>query len=146
MGSSAKESSLDAIEHLLARYLEMRPLFLAPARPMKLLWKMIPYLGVLLRFFSARNSAFSAPRIWMVEAGHLARLTSDPECEMSLAPTTSPISAERLGATECMRSWRYWKRSSRYSESSMTLRVTTTTDAHLSAKRFTLTRSISFSS
>lgn len=54
----------------------MRPLFFAPARPMKLLWKMIPYFGVLLRVFSARKSAFSAPRIWMVEAGHLARFTS----------------------------------------------------------------------
>ena len=70
---------------------------------MKLLWKMIPYFGVLLRVFSARKSAFSAPRIWMVEAGHLARFTSEPECEIRRAPTTSPISAERFGATLCMR-------------------------------------------
>ena len=34
------------MEHLLARYLEMRPLFLAPARPMKVEWKIKPYLGV----------------------------------------------------------------------------------------------------
>ena len=31
--------------------------------------------------------AFSAPRIWTVEAGYLARLVSDPAWEMSLAPT-----------------------------------------------------------
>ena len=84
---------------------------------------MIPYFGVLLRVFSARNSAFSAPRIWMVDAGHFASDTSDPECAISRAPTTSPISADRFGATECMRSCRYAKRSSRYSASSTTLRV-----------------------
>lgn len=43
----------EAIVHLLARYLEMRPLFLAPARPMKVEWKMSPYLGVLPRVFRA---------------------------------------------------------------------------------------------
>ena len=42
----------------------MRPLFFAPARPMKEEWKINPYLGVLPRVLSARNSAFSAPRIW----------------------------------------------------------------------------------
>lgn len=39
--------------HLLARYLEMRPLFLAAARPIKVEWKMRPYLGVLPRVFKA---------------------------------------------------------------------------------------------
>lgn len=34
-------------------YREMRPLFFAPARPMNVEWKMMPYLGVLLFVFSA---------------------------------------------------------------------------------------------
>ena len=37
------------------------------ARPMKEEWKMRPYLGVLPRVLSARNSAFSAPRICTVD-------------------------------------------------------------------------------
>lgn len=43
----------EAMVHLLAKYLEMRPLFFAPARPMKVEWKMSPYLGVLPRVFRA---------------------------------------------------------------------------------------------
>lgn len=43
----------EAMVHLLARYLEMRPLFLAAARPMKVEWKMSPYLGVFPRVFRA---------------------------------------------------------------------------------------------
>ena len=43
-----KQSILEAIEHLLARYLEILPLFLAPARPMKVEWNINPYFGVLL--------------------------------------------------------------------------------------------------
>lgn len=43
----------EAMVHLLARYLEMRPLFFAPARPMKVEWKMSPYLGVLPRVLRA---------------------------------------------------------------------------------------------
>lgn len=46
-GVSEKQSTRAAIEHLLARYLETRPLFLVPAFPMKLEWKSSPYLGVL---------------------------------------------------------------------------------------------------
>lgn len=42
-----KQSILDAIEHLLAKYLEILPLFLAPARPMNVEWKIKPYFGVL---------------------------------------------------------------------------------------------------
>lgn len=53
-----------------------------------------------------RNSAFSAPRIWMVEAGALARLTREPTCAMSRAPTSSPTSTVRLGATAIMRDLR----------------------------------------
>ena len=64
--------------HLLARYREMRPLFLAPARPMKEEWKMSPYLGVLPRVFRARKSAFSAPKICTVLAGALARFVREP--------------------------------------------------------------------
>ena len=48
---------------------------------------------------SARNRAFSAPRIWTVDAGYLARLVSEPACEMRRAPTMSPMRAARLGAT-----------------------------------------------
>ena len=49
------------------------------------------------------NSAFSAPRIWMVEAGALARLMSEPTWAMRRAPTSSPTSTVRLGATAAMR-------------------------------------------
>lgn len=48
-----KQSMREAMVHLLARYLEMRPLFFAPARPMKVEWKMSPYLGVFPRVFRA---------------------------------------------------------------------------------------------
>ena len=48
-----KQSILEAMEHLLARYREMRPLFLADALPMKDEWKMRPYLGVLPLVFRA---------------------------------------------------------------------------------------------
>ena len=71
-------SDLEAMLHLLARYREMRPLFLCLALPMKEEWKMRPYLGVLPLVFKARNSAFSAPRICTVEAGYLAKFVSEP--------------------------------------------------------------------
>ena len=45
----------------------MRPLLRCLARPMKVEWKMSPYLGVLPRVLSARNRAFSAPRICTVD-------------------------------------------------------------------------------
>lgn len=48
-----KQSIREAIVHLFAKYLEMRPLFFAAARPMKVEWKMRPYLGVFPRVFSA---------------------------------------------------------------------------------------------
>ena len=48
-----KQSILDAILHLFARYREMRPLFFAAARPMKVEWKMSPYFGVLPLVFRA---------------------------------------------------------------------------------------------
>ena len=55
-------------------------------------WKMRPYLGVLPLVLSARKSAFSAPRIWTVEAGYLARLVSEPACE-TRARRDSSVSA-----------------------------------------------------
>merc|ERR1719370_912660 len=88
-----------AMLHLLARYLEILPLFLAPARPIKELWKIRPYFGVFPLVLRALNRAFSAPRIWTVLAGHLAKLVKLPACEIRRAPTVSPMSTARLGAT-----------------------------------------------
>lgn len=48
-----KQSILDAIEHLFAKYLEIRPLFFLFARPINDEWKMSPYFGVLPFFFRA---------------------------------------------------------------------------------------------
>ena len=48
-----KQSILLASVHLLARFLEILPLFLAAARPMNVEWKMRPYLGVLPLVFNA---------------------------------------------------------------------------------------------
>ena len=74
-------------------------MFFWEARPIKDEWKMRPYLGVLPRVLRARKRAFSAPRIWTVEAGYLARLVSEPACEISRAATWSPMRLCRLGAT-----------------------------------------------
>jgi len=41
-----KQSIREAMEHLLAKNLEIRPLFFAPARPINEEWKIKPYLGV----------------------------------------------------------------------------------------------------
>ena len=41
------------MEHLFARYREIRPLFFVPARPIYVEWKMRPYFGVLVRVFKA---------------------------------------------------------------------------------------------
>lgn len=67
-----------AILHLFARYLLMRPLSFCAARPIKLLWKMRPYLGVLDFVLRALNKAFSAPRICKVLAGYFDRLVIEP--------------------------------------------------------------------
>ena len=69
---------LEAILHLLAKYLEMRPLFFCLALPMKEEWKMSPYFGVLPLVFRARKRAFSAPRICTVDAGYLAKFVKEP--------------------------------------------------------------------
>lgn len=50
----------EAMVHLLARYREMRPLFLAAARPMKVEWKMRPYLGVFPRVLRALGGGDTA--------------------------------------------------------------------------------------
>lgn len=42
---------------------------------------MSPYLGVLPLVFRALKSAFSAPRIWTVDAGYLAKLVKEPAAE-----------------------------------------------------------------
>ena len=80
-------SILAAKEHLLATYLEIFPLSLVAALLMNEEWYKSPYFGVFPLVFKALNKAFSAPRIWTVEAGYFAKLTKEPAWEMSLAPT-----------------------------------------------------------
>jgi hypothetical protein len=66
------------------------------------------------------NRAFSAPRICTVDAGYFARFVRLPACEISLAPTISPIRAARFGATSFILDTRYACSSLRYSTSSIT--------------------------
>ena len=107
VGFTKKWSSLAAIAHLLARYLEIFPLFFPMARPIKEVLKRSPYFGVLLFYFKALNKAFSAPKIWIVEAGYLAKVLKDPEWAISLAAIFSPISSVRLGETIYILFFRY---------------------------------------
>jgi hypothetical protein len=65
--------------HLLARNLEIFPLFFPIALPIKVVLYRRPYLGVFVFYLSALKSAFSAPKIWIVEAGYLERVANDPE-------------------------------------------------------------------
>lgn len=99
VGLTRKWSSLAAMAHLLARYLEIFPLFFPIARPMKDVLYKRPYLGVFVFCFKALNKAFSAPKIWIVDAGYLANVLKDPEWEISLAATVYPISSVKLGDT-----------------------------------------------
>jgi len=46
---------------------------------MKVELNMSPYLGVLPFVFKALNKAFSAPNIYIVDAGYLAKLIKLPE-------------------------------------------------------------------
>lgn len=86
VGTSEKQSILEAMEHLLARQREIRPLFLASALPIKEEWYMSPYFGVFPFVFKAlktqplayRKSAFSAPRICTVDAGYFDRFVRLP--------------------------------------------------------------------
>jgi hypothetical protein len=52
----------------------------------------IPYLGVFVFCLRALKSAFSAPKIWIVEAGYLESVANEPEWEISLAAIFYPIS------------------------------------------------------
>ena len=71
---------------------------------------MIPYLGVLCLVLIALNKAFSAPKIWIVEAGHLAKLTKLPAWQINLAPTNYPTTVVKLGANACILFLRYsWR-------------------------------------
>lgn len=81
---------------------------------------MRPYLGVSCLVFKARKRAFSAPRIWTVLAGCLARFMRLPAWAMRRAPTSSPTMTDRLGATAFMRFCRYSHSVARYSDREMT--------------------------
>jgi len=93
--------------HLFARYLEILPLFFPLALPMNDVLKSNPYLGVFVFCFKALNKAFSAPRIWIVEAGYLAKVERDPEWAISLAATFYPIKLVKFGDTDSILSLRY---------------------------------------
>ena len=56
-------------------------------------------MGVFDFCLSALNNAFSAPNIWIVDAGYLARVLKDPEWAINLAATSSPIREVRFGET-----------------------------------------------
>ena len=69
-----KQSILEAIEHLFAKYLEIRPLFLVPARPINDEWNIRPYFGVLPFFFRALQRARKLQsylqQIWFLFSSH----------------------------------------------------------------------------
>jgi len=88
---------------------------------MKVELKIKPYLGVFPLVFKALKRAFSAPKIWIVDAGYLERLVKPPACEISLDPTISPMRAERFGATAFILFLRYSVRASLNSISSLHL-------------------------
>lgn len=75
----------EAMVHLLARYREMRPLFLAAARPMKVEWKMRPYLGVFPRVLRA------------LSGGDTARLTIKASGSKELIQSNYFTSTEKTG-------------------------------------------------
>ena len=80
-----------------------------------------PYLGVFFLVFKALNKAFSAPRIYIVEAGYFARFIRLPEWAISLAATNSPINTVKLGATAPILFFKYSAKFYLYSEISITL-------------------------
>lgn len=75
--SPEKQSMREAMVHLLARYLEMRPLFLAAARPMKVEWKMRPYLGVFPRVFRALSGWGRGTACLTIRAHGLDRMNAN---------------------------------------------------------------------
>lgn len=99
VGLTKKWSSLAAMAHLLARYLEILPLVFPMALPMNEVLYKSPYFGVFAFSFKALNKAFSAPKIWMVEAGYLAKVLNEPEWAISLAATVYPMSSVKFGET-----------------------------------------------
>mmetsp|Transcript_56389 Transcript_56389/g.114898 ORF Transcript_56389/g.114898 Transcript_56389/m.114898 type:complete len:228 (+) Transcript_56389:1230-1913(+) len=113
---SPRASTRTASAVLAARTREILPLFLGLAWPTRLAWYSRPYLGVSCLVLRARNSAFSAPRIWTVLAGCFARLSRLPACAMRRAPTSSPTITVRFGAMAFMRCWRYSNSLARYSD------------------------------
>jgi hypothetical protein len=58
-----------------------------------------PYLGVCPFFLIALKRAFSAPKIYIVDDGNLARLLNPPDYVSNLAPILSPKIEVRFGAT-----------------------------------------------
>ena len=73
--------------HLFAKNLEILPLFFPIALPIKDVLYRRPYFGVLVFFFKALKRAFSAPKIWIVDAGYFDKVASDPEWEINFAAT-----------------------------------------------------------
>ena len=55
----------------------------------------------------ALNKAFSAPNIYMVEPGYLAKFTKDPAWEINLDPINSPTNTVKFGAMAYIRFLRY---------------------------------------
>ena len=51
------------MEHLFARYREIRPLFFVPALPMNAEWNIRPYLGVFPLVFRALQNIFKRENI-----------------------------------------------------------------------------------
>lgn len=110
-----KWSNLAAIAHLLARYLEILPLFFPLALPINEVLNNNPYFGVFVFCFNALNKAFSAPKICIVDAGYLAKVLKDPECAISLAATFYPIKVVKFGETISILFFKYSCISLRYS-------------------------------
>lgn len=100
-----KQSIREAILHLFARYRDMRPLFLAAARPMKVEWKMSPYFGVLPLVFRALGEEYSADSLrseistLFVKASpplpFALSLQSEPQAGLGLCPISCQPTAPR---------------------------------------------------
>lgn len=110
MNKIPKASHLTHREHFAANALETFPFIFEGVAVTNWAWKIIPYLGVLCLVLIALNNAFSAPKIWMVEAGHLAKFTKLPAWLINLAPTSYPTTAVKFGAKACILFLRYSER------------------------------------
>jgi len=67
----------------------------------------------------ALNKAFSAPKIWMVEPGYLAKFIKLPAWEINLDPINSPTKTVKFGAMAYILFLRYSFKLSLYSDSSV---------------------------